>query len=178
MNKVDCRKIYRHLRRIIATRRRLEAQHQLNDWSKWAVASHPLILSYASFGSELNTDTFNLTLVQAGKLVLPKVVGNTLQLFHVEKLDHLIEGKWGIREPNPDQCSLIDPKSLSLVLIPGVAFDTTFNRIGYGKGYYDRLLSTLAPSAFTLGIGFKEQLSTTPLTKASHDIPLKALHLF
>ena len=89
------------------------------------------------------------------QLLLPLVVGNDLRLLPYEGLDTLKPGAFGILEP-------IDPKTtvpetdIDLIIVPGVAFDRQLNRMGRGKGYYDRLLSTLQVPK--IGICFDFQL--------------------
>ncbi len=134
---------------------------------------HKLILSYASFGSELDTWEINRFLADNGKLVLPKITGSTLQLFHVEHLSQLSENA-GIREPNPLLCTQVAYSQISLALIPALAFDRNFYRLGYGKGYYDRLLAN--GRAWTIGLGYREQY-TEELPVTATDVPLKELML-
>ncbi|MEM7145399.1 MAG: 5-formyltetrahydrofolate cyclo-ligase [Verrucomicrobiota bacterium] len=63
------------------------------------------------------------------------------------------------REPNPETCPHIDPTTLDLILVPGLAFSpTSLARLGRGGGYYDRLLATPNLSATTIGIAFPCQL--------------------
>jgi 5-formyltetrahydrofolate cyclo-ligase len=65
-----------------------------------------------------------------------------LRLHQIEGMEHLQPGVWGIREPLPGT-PLADPAAIAVVLVPGVLFDRNGGRIGYGGGYYDRLLSEL-----------------------------------
>ena len=92
-------------------------------------------------------------------------------------LDKLEKNKWGILEPDPNRCEEISFSEVELAFIPGVAFDINQNRIGYGKGYYDRLL-TLAPHIKAIGVGFEEQLSEEKIPTESHDISLNRTLLF
>lgn len=78
-------------------------------------------------------------------LVLPKInpASNTLSLHAVSDLGaQMVEGTWGIHEPSPTLCKEVDPRVLDFILIPGLAFDSLGGRLGYGKGYYDKLLSS------------------------------------
>ena len=95
----------------------------------------------------------------AGKMVAyPRVENETLVLHSVGSLHELQSGKWGLREPAADSASLIVPQSVDVILVPGIAFTRTGARCGRGGGYYDRLLSELAPSAFKIGVCFPLQL--------------------
>jgi 5-formyltetrahydrofolate cyclo-ligase len=67
----------------------------------------------------------------------------------------IVSGRFGIREPAA-ACAEIPPANLDLLLVPGIAFDWRGNRLGRGKGFYDRLLSKTR--GVKCGIAFEEQL--------------------
>jgi 5-formyltetrahydrofolate cyclo-ligase len=80
-----------------------------------------------------------------------------LKLHRVDSLDELGEGVWGIREPR-DHAPLIAVRDIDFVLVPGVAFDRRGHRLGYGAGFYDRLLVDCAPTAARVVGAFACQL--------------------
>lgn len=89
--------------------------------------------------------------------------------------NHLFKGDFGILEPDPHKCPLISPADADLVILPGVGFcSRTGNRLGRGKGHYDRYLAKIEkirgslPSL--LGVCFDVQIVSVP-TEA-HDIPM------
>ena len=101
------------------------------------------ILGYAPFGSEVDTRPFLPALASGRTLVLPRVdrEARRLVLHEVRNLDtELRPGTWGIPEPDPARCRLVAPAGIDFVLVPGLVFDLDGGRIGYGAGYYDRLL--------------------------------------
>jgi len=102
-----------------------------------------VVLAYASFGTELRTDELLRRVLADGKtLLLPRVGRDGLGLYEVRDLaGDLKPGTWNIHEPVPDRCPLADPRGVNLALIPGVAFDRRGRRLGYGGGFYDRLLA-------------------------------------
>lgn len=137
-----------------------------------------LILSYASFKTELDTHPFNQWLIREGGLVLPRIEGLSLRLFHVKNEKFLEANRWGIAEPIPSLCEEVEPTQLSMAFIPGLGFDLlTGHRLGYGGGYYDRLLSLISKQVPCYGIGFKEQACPF-LPFAKWDMALKTHYLF
>jgi 5-formyltetrahydrofolate cyclo-ligase len=118
------------------------------------------VLAYASFGSEFDT-SFLLQRVLTDKknLVMPRVDKDMqqLQLHQVNHLDELIAGVWDIREPHAD-AKIILPNNIDFILVPGVAFDSAGFRIGYGKGFYDKLLHSVNPISTRLSAAFDCQI--------------------
>lgn len=137
------------------------------------------VLSYASFMDEFDTRAVNDWLAAKGKLLLPMICGDRLHLYHVaHPSKELVCNRYGILEPDPSRCSPAAPGSVTCALVPGLAFDRFRFRLGYGKGYYDRLLPQLPANAETYGLGFAEQLLPTALPVESFDVPLQQLLLF
>lgn len=127
--------------------------------------------SYVSFKSEVDTsDIISKSLSLNKEIFTPKVISNNeLKLYLIKSLSDLEIGSFGILEPKEslteyitteDITAELNPKlfDLSLILIPGLAFDLSGNRIGYGKGHYDRLLSKLSKTCIKIGLAFKEQI--------------------
>lgn len=88
------------------------------------------------------------------KILLPVVIGNDLELRVYTSPADLAIGAYGIEEPTG--ALFTDYATIDLVIVPGVAFDRDGNRLGRGKGYYDRLLPRI-PSAYKVGICFPFQ---------------------
>lgn len=124
------------------------------------------ILLYHSLRDEVDTSSF-LNLWQHDKrLLLPVVKENDLIICDYHP-DNLKPGSFGIFEPQGDE--ITDLSIIDLIIIPGVAFDKNRNRLGRGKGYYDRLLSRL--SAYKVGICYDCQI-TDHIPVEEHDIPM------
>lgn len=140
-----------------------------------------VVMGYCTFGSELDTETFlEAALAQGKKLALPRIdrARGCLATYLVhDPAAQLSQGVWGIREPNPDLCEPLEPAALDFVLAPGVAFDGHGGRIGYGKGYYDRLLQSCSVRGRLPAIvagAFEDQIVATVPMEA-HDIPIDAV---
>ena len=83
----------------------------------------------------------------------------------------IVTGKFGIREPGPG-CVDIRLTQIDLVLVPGVAFDLRGNRLGRGRGFYDRLLAETR--GVRCGIAFEEQIAgAVPAQK--HDLKMNLI---
>ncbi len=157
--------------------RREEAEQRLYSELKSLTENHVAVLSFFSFRNEISMHKLNEDLATNSKLLLPKVHEKQLQLYKVvDPKAQCVPNVWGVLEPDPAQCERMDEAAFSLVFVPGLAFDQERHRLGYGKGYYDRLLENVV--AQKVGIGFKEQLSPTPLPIDPHDISLDQILLF
>jgi 5-formyltetrahydrofolate cyclo-ligase len=167
----------KQVRQLIPLERRSQASKDACEWLYQQSQYHVLILSFASFGSEINLWPLNKQLAQENRLVLPRLVDQEIQLYQVDNLDNLETHLWGMREPNPSTCLALDKTLISLALIPGLGFDPkTGHRLGYGRGYYDRLLPSLSHLE-TYGVGFKEQ-QVDHLIFEAQDSALKQVFLF
>jgi|SRR5581483_1172569 len=140
--------------------------------------------AFASIPTEINTYPLLEGSLDSGKkLYLPKVVKDKthFDFYPVRDFKSLVKGSFGILEPTGLKPANWD--EIDLVLIPGLAFDLTGNRLGFGKGYYDRVLPLLKKTALTIGLGYSFQI-VEKIPAEPHDIPLKAVlsekgfHLF
>lgn len=138
--------------------------------------THGFVISFVPFRGEVETTPLNLWLAREGKLVLPRMEGEKLTFHQVEHLHFLKANRLGILEPEPKWCPLISILDVEVVLVPALAFDRDFHRLGYGGGYYDRLLK-IHPHLLSIGVGFEEQLLQEKLPVDAWDFPLKSLHL-
>ena len=105
------------------------------------------------------------------QLVLPKsdLISCTLKHFCWNDHTQLAMNEWGITEPLSGE--EVSPELLDLIVIPLLACDMEGNRLGYGKGFYDRFLATCRPEALKVGLSYFEPQEAT-IPHEPHDIPL------
>ena len=106
------------------------------------------VLAYMSFGAEFCTEEWVQQAFRDDKCVLlPKVnrATNELDIYRVSNLQHdLAPGMWNIREPLVERCTkIIALNEVDLILLPGIAFGRDGARLGYGGGFYDKLLARI-----------------------------------
>ncbi len=122
-------------------------------------ASH--ILMFLSYSSEIDTKMIlKDALEKKKKVYAPRVEGENINFYQVEAKDQLEEGFKGILEPSKTKSLFTYTKDMAehtLMIMPGVAFDKFRNRLGYGKGFYDRFLQD-KETLHTIAIGYKCQL--------------------
>jgi 5-formyltetrahydrofolate cyclo-ligase len=97
------------------------------------------LFCYASFNQEVRTFTIIKKALSDGKRVaVPKVLGDVISFYDINSLEELYPSKLGIPEPEKQPEVFPELGKDNVILVPGLAFDKKGNRIGYGKGYYDR----------------------------------------
>ncbi len=124
------------------------------------------ILVYHSLPDELSTLEFIDRWHDRKHFFLPRVNGLDLDILPYERT-RLHLGAFRIEEPTGDETT--DIGDIDLIIVPAVAFDSQGNRVGRGKGYYDRLLARA--KSVTIGVGYDFQLFDD-IEAESHDIPL------
>lgn len=131
------------------------------------------VLGYAAFGSEVDLDPWLQRLADAGVGVfLPWVDDRWLRIARVIDLDADLAPGWrGVREPRVDGRRSARPDRLHAAVVPGVGFDGSGRRLGYGGGHFDRLLAEVGPGTVVVGVAFDVQLVDT-LPAEPHDRPV------
>ncbi len=157
--------------RIIAAREKLPAPERLR-LSRAVIGSvceltayrqAQTVLGYLNFGAELAAELWvRQALADGKKVLLPRVnrASKHLDLYKVRDLqEDVAPGLWGIREPVIERCAREDALgTVDFILLPGVAFTRDGARLGYGGGFYDKLLArmpdrpALVAGAFTLQV--------------------------
>ncbi|MDE6100771.1 MAG: 5-formyltetrahydrofolate cyclo-ligase [Paramuribaculum sp.] len=155
MNKNDIRRRVKARKNLLTDPERESAARRVFDrfeqLAAFAMSEH--ILIYHSLPDELSTLSFLEKWNNSKHFYLPRVNGVNLELLPYEKTS-LKMGAFQIEEPSGDD--IVDPDRIDLIIVPGVAYDRNGNRVGRGKGFYDRLLGSTR--AFTIGVGYDFQL--------------------
>ena len=174
MDKREQRKRYKAVRNGISAQERSGAQCAIAE----RAVSLPefikcdILFSYVSFGSEVSTlDIIKRAWDMGKRVAVPLVTEESNMCFmYISSAEELKEGSYGIPEPEYDREKLALPTESSLMLLPGLAFDMCFYRLGYGGGYYDRYLARY-PYVIKAGICFEAQLAAESLPRDKNDIP-------
>lgn len=155
MKKDDIRRQVKARKSLLNEDERREAARRVFDFvektAAFMLSDH--ILMYHSLADELSTHEFIDRWHDRKHFYLPRVNGVNLDIlpYHKSRM-HL--GAFNIEEPDGDD--VVDMSAIELVIVPGVAYDRRGNRVGRGKGFYDRLLADT--DAVTIGVGFDFQL--------------------
>lgn len=153
----------KELRKVIKQKKKDCSQEQLKDWSSSlltkledypAFVEAQTILMYYSLPDEVQTHLFIEKWKESKRIILPVVIGDTeLELRCYTGKQDLKKGAFGIEEPSGKAFN--DFEAIDLAIIPGVSFDATGNRLGRGKGYYDRLLPKIKACKIGICYGFQ-----------------------
>lgn len=123
------------------------------------------ILLYHSLPDELSTREFLERWSGRKHFFLPRVNGLNLEILPYEQ-SRMALGAFHIEEPTGDDTA--DISQIELVVVPAVAYDRRGNRVGRGKGYYDRLLAET--NATKVGVGYDFQLLDEEIPAEPHDV--------
>lgn len=120
------------------------------------------ILAYLSFRSEIDTrPLIDRWLKEKRRVYVPVMQPETRTILPVrifEGYRMLPVNDYGIQEPDLVGAEILDVEALDLVIVPGLAFDSRGYRLGYGGGYYDRMLPELRKGARTLALCYDFQI--------------------
>ena len=97
------------------------------------------VFIFVGFGSEITTLPFIKKWINKKQIFVPKINNKTMNLVHLTTIRDLEPGHFGILEPTS---TTYYNEEIDLVITPSIAFDKKGNRLGYGKGYYDKYFAT------------------------------------
>jgi len=157
-HKKALRQEWRFLRDRVSVAERTRASESLfqniADFAPWRNAT--IVASFMAMGSEIDLKTIDKLARKSGKqIVYPRVCNADTMTFHLwQPTDPLITSKLGVKEP-VSSAPLVDLDAIDFFWVPLLACDDSGNRLGYGGGFYDRLLSN--STNFACGVGYSWQ---------------------
>jgi 5-formyltetrahydrofolate cyclo-ligase len=179
LTKAELRKEFLKKREAIAPadRARMSSliRQRIIQHPKWRSAG--TILFYVSFGSEVETHALLQEALRFKKRVLVPLhdaASKDTPLSELKRFDELGTSHRGVLQVRPEFRRTADPAAIDLALIPGIVFDRQGGRIGFGGGYFDRLLPKM-PNAFRLALAFSAQVLNDPFPLENHDIRMQAI---
>ena len=157
-------------------RSRLKKQRGLLGADECHNMSHEIYkrLMASAIRNEVNTDEYFTYLInKAKRIYYPRVSGDKMSFYRVRSLDELNCGSFNIKEPDMTK-EYTQADGRALMIVPGLAFSDTGYRIGYGKGFYDRYLSsfTKRDTVMAVGVGYDFQLLSSMTFEDEYDVPL------
>lgn len=120
-----------------------------------------VIFVFVSFSTEIGTVELINKALSDGKIVaVPYMTGKPHEMVFIEikSMEELKPNKIGILEPEYKYENIIKPDKNTVIIVPGLAFDKDFYRIGYGGGYYDKYIDE-NEYMLTVGVCFEEQIT-------------------
>ena len=168
MTKSEIRRQIKNLRLMLSDMEKESAAAEVFDRLEKTAAflMSERVLMYHSLPDELSTRAFLKKWGARKKFFLPRVNGVNLEILPYDE-SRLELGALHIEEPTGGE--LTDPDTLDLIVVPAVAYDRKGNRLGRGKGFYDRLLQTTRASK--IGVGYDFQLLDSIPTEP-HDVAM------
>jgi 5-formyltetrahydrofolate cyclo-ligase len=133
-----------------------------------------IVSLYAAKGSEVDTARIDGFARRQGLVVAyPRVIANDRRLaFHAVTLDELAPARFGLHEPSADAPG-VAVADITAFVVPGLAFDRSGGRIGWGRGHYDATFAAASPGALRVGLAYECQL-IEQVAREAHDV---ALHI-
>ncbi len=162
--KKELRKKVQELRDALPPEKRRELSRRIaeNLWSVPEFAEAKTVLFFISFRSEVDTLPMIRRALQEGKRAcVPCTNADDKSMVASQLLDlenDLRLGNYDILEPKHECLRPVPPEEIDVVLMPGVAFDLTGGRLGYGGGYYDRFLERCSPRCRLIAVAFELQI--------------------
>ncbi len=175
MDKKEIRRYCRRMREEQSAELAAEKSHEI---CRQILASEEYkkadsVLVYIATQGEVSLEEVIRDAWEKGKVVAsPRVEGKTMDFYRINSFEELEEGNFHVWEPRKE-CEVFTPGQQTLFLVPGVAYDESRRRVGYGGGFYDRFLERF-PWLPTTGIGYEFQILPEVPCEPT-DIPMKKI---
>lgn len=176
MKKQDLRRIYLKKRKDLSDIEYLQGNHQITEQFFSSFPPQQFESLHTFLPNERNREPDTWLIISRlqkdfphVRISIPKIEGQRLRHFYLNDIHLLQNNEWGIPELDDGEPAQLD--EIKMVLVPLIAFDAEGNRIGYGKGFYDRFLKQLPAEAIRVGLGFFEPVQKIDDIEP-HDVPL------
>ncbi|MCF7844763.1 MAG: 5-formyltetrahydrofolate cyclo-ligase [Kiritimatiellales bacterium] len=141
------------------------------------IPKHSTVCAYSALPSEVDlTELITILISSKHHVALPRYEKDTITFYKIENLDTLTKGAFSVLEPDTNS-TVVDRSDIDIVLVPGRAFDSKGNRLGRGKGGYDKWIAeqrSINPETKMWGIAFECQIvDEVPMEK--HDERLDSI---
>ena len=145
-NKQELRSEFLRIRRAAAPAQREIWNRRIAElFAGWPIYQQcRSVMFYVATADETATAGLIEDALHRGKQVYAPLLGTQyceMSAAAIKRPQDLVVGKYGLKMPPPDSATLAARESIDLIVVPGVAFDRTGNRLGMGAGYYDRFFS-------------------------------------
>jgi len=174
MDKSQIRKRYKKLRKELSETEVMDKSLLIaNRCLELPIWEKQIFHLFLSLEDQNEVDTALILTLLQGKdkeVVVPKII-DPEQLQHILLTDQTPFQKNPLGIPEPVSGIQIEPSKIDVVFVPLLAFDNKGNRIGYGKGYYDRFLARCKPECIKIGLSFYE-VEQDSFPMEATDIPL------
>ena len=166
----SCKEMRRSMDKAVKANLDKKIQNKLLNL--FLVREADIVLTYVSTDIEVKTlDFINTLLAQGKRVAVPKCLDDKggMDFFIINSLEELESGFYGVQEPVIENCEKAMVTETSVCIVPAFLFDEKGFRLGYGKGYYDRFLSSFPGK--TIGICYEENIRNS-LMHGKYDRPV------
>ena len=165
MNKSELRKILIEKRREIKNKKEL-SKTIINRLINLDIYQKSKVIAvYNNMKDEVDTSYLINEYLKDKTILLPRIIDNEMVFIKINQHIKYIKSNFGVLEP----IGSIYLGNIDLIIVPGVSFDDNLNRLGYGKGYYDKYLNN--SNSYKIGLCFSEQMISN-LPNEAHDIKM------
>lgn len=175
MNKSELRRFYRSVRKTVSADEKAVFDKRIFTRliNSALYRNSGRILIYVSVNDEACTSDIISYALNDGKIVaVPHCDGNKMDFLIINSPEDLSDGEFGIPTANPEKCIPVTDFRDTLCIVPGLSFDISGNRLGYGGGFYDRFL--VNKDIVTVGITY-ERCIINSLPNEKHDVGINYL---
>ncbi|QIE60077.1 5-formyltetrahydrofolate cyclo-ligase [Rasiella rasia] len=160
MTKAELRKKYQHLRKELSNNtledRSLAIANNALQLPIWDKSYYHIFLSISEKKEVLTDYILHILQGKDKSVCIPKADFDSLQMEHILLQENTLIKVSAYGIPEPVEGIAISPQQFDVVFVPLLAFDKKGNRIGYGKGFYDRFLAKCRPDCLKIGLSYFE----------------------